>query len=287
MSSLRDLSPAEIRQRATIFVHIPKTAGMTMRSILIHQYRLGEIFPLIEPHTFKRVKAMPPEQKARYKLFQGHMPFGLHEYLSQPSVYMTLLREPIQVALSSYFFFELNYRRTKLHLQVEDVMPTVSDLENGAMKKMYDNLQTRFISGELDIPFGECNRDTLEHAKQNLDRLFVFGVVEKFDESLVLMARTLGWRAAPFYIKTNVARSRPRSQPAEDVTAWLRAHNTLDAELYVYAKDLFNRLTAEQGAAFPAAVTEFRNRNRRLGRIFDGMARAKSRTNQVLNRATL
>jgi hypothetical protein len=287
MSSLRDLSPAEMRQRATIFAHIPKTAGMTLRSILIRQYRIGEIFPLIEPHTFRQVMALPPQAKARYKLFQGHMSFGLHESLSQPSIYITMLRDPIQTVLSSYFFFELNYRRTQLQLQVEDALPTVADFENGKMKKMFDNLQTRFLSGQLKPEFGACTPEMLAQAKANLDRYFVFGLVEQFDEALVLMAERLGWRASPFYVKTNVARTRPRAMPGDDVMTWLHAHNQLDIELFAYAKTLFARLVAEQGDTFPKRVAEFRSRNKTYGRFFDGVSRAKNRTMMVLKRAAV
>jgi Galactose-3-O-sulfotransferase len=272
--------PTDLSQRSLIYVHIPKAAGSTLERILIRQYRLPEIFPFIEPKDFSRVKGLPLEQKAHYKLFQGHMPFGLHEYLQQPSIYLTQLRDPIQLALSSYYYFELGYRRTVLNEATTSTMPSVDALANGKMRNMFDNMQTRFLSGMTRTKFGECTREMLELAKSNLEQFFVVGLVEQFDESIVLLARVFGWRA-PYYIKTNVSRTRPRDQMPGETVDWLREQNRLDAELYAHAKTLLARGIREQGIG-PEAIEKYRRRNRWLGRFYDGVSRVKNKRRRVL-----
>jgi len=39
---------------------------------------------------------------------QGHMSYGLHEYLKPPAGYITMLREPVKRAISDYAFVSSN-----------------------------------------------------------------------------------------------------------------------------------------------------------------------------------
>lgn len=266
---------------ALLFVHIPKTAGSTLEQILLRQYRAADIYPFIELHDYARVRTLPPEQKARYKLFQGHMPYGLHKNLPQPARYVTLLRNPIQVALSSYFYFEQGYRRDVLHQNVTTMVPTVADMEQSKMRSMFDNLQTRYLSGLVRTKFGECSQEMLELAKTHLVRDFVLGLVERFDEAVVSLANIFGWRA-PYYIRTNVSRTRmPREQIAPDVLAWLREQNRFDIELYAFAETLFETQIKTLGKPMAQAVQEYRIRNRRYGSLCDRLSRAKRKAARV------
>ncbi len=267
--------------RACIFFHIPKTAGTTLENILLRQYRYGEAYPYVEVKDYWTLRALPPAAKAQYKLFWGHMPFGLHETLSQPSTYFTMLREPIDLALSSYFYFEMDYRTSILKQDVAPHMPSIDDLRNGTMRDMFDNMQTRFLSGDLFAKFGGVTREMLERAQEHLARYFIVGLVERFDESLVMLTKAFGWRA-PYYVKSNITRTRPRGErvPAE-VMAWLREQNQLDAELYAFAQKLFAEQIQLQGPDFAPQVAAYRQRNQLYGPWFDRISRAKRRVKDV------
>ena len=55
----------------------------------------------------------------------------------------------------------------------------------------------------------------LERAKRNLDEHFSWlGMTERFDESLILLRRTFGWRDVR-YVSRNVSRSRAELTPAQ------------------------------------------------------------------------
>lgn len=269
------------RDHTLIYLHIPKTAGSTLSLILLHQYRAGEIYPFIRPEEYDAVLALPPSEKARYKLFQGHFPFGLHAHLDAPSAYMTTLREPLQVALSSYFYFELAHRHAAQNTPIDWSMPTLDDLRYGTMRILFDNVQTRFLSGQWHIKIGSCSREMLEQAKEHLRAHFVVGLVERFDESVILMAKRFGWRM-PYYVPANVTHKRPRrAPPSPDVAAWLREHNALDMELYEFGKTLFAEQVAAIGIDLAAALTDYRRRNRLLGPILDRSARARRRARRI------
>jgi hypothetical protein len=272
---------SEAHRKTLIFVHIPKTAGSTLEQILIRQYRAAEIYPFIEVEDYRRVTKLPPAEKTRYKLFQGHMPYGLHHYLAQPAVYVTLLRNPVQVALSSYFYFELGYRRDILHQDVTGIVPTVADMQQSKMRMMFDNLQTRHLSGLTGVAFGECSAAMLDAAKANLEREFAVGLVERFDESVVSLSKIFRWRA-PFYVKTNVSRTRvPREAIAADVIEWLTAQNRFDIQLYQFAESLFDAQLENLDVSIDQAVMTYRSGNRLLGSLFDTMSRAKRKASQV------
>ena len=269
------------RQHALIFVHIPKTAGSTLEQILLRQYRVAEMYPFIEGEDFKRATELPLEQKTRYRLFQGHMPYGLHRYLKQPAYYLTLLRNPVQTALSSYFYFEMGYRRDVLHQDVSGMVPTVADLKESKMRLMFDNLQTRHMSGKTWVKFGECKEEMLEQAKTNLAHNCAVGLVERFDETVLSLAHIFGWRA-PYYIKTNVSRTRlARDKIAPDVIEWLTEQNRFDVELYQYAQTLFDAQVKTLGARFGEMLTQYRSRNRLWGSSLDKVSRVKRKVSQV------
>jgi hypothetical protein len=271
----------EAHRKTLIFVHIPKTAGSTLEQILIRQYRAAEIYPFIEVEDYRRVTRMPLAEKTRYKLFQGHMPYGLHHYLEQPAVYVTLLRNPIQVALSSYFYFELGYRRDVLQQDVTGVVPTVADMQQSKMRMMFDNLQTRHLSGLTGVGFGECSDAMLDAAKAHLEREFAVGLVERFDESIVSLAKIFRWRA-PYYIKTNVSRTRlPRERIASEVIEWLRVQNRFDWQLYQFAEKLFNAQLQNLDVPIDQMLLAYRSGNRLFGSLFDTMSRAKRKASQV------
>jgi hypothetical protein len=181
-------------------------------------------------------------------LVRGHVPLGIREYLPQHLPKQrnldcfTFLRDPTDRTLSHYFqICENGASRgapAKLSLARLPAAPTVDDmLEAGYI---HDNLHTRMLSGDPE-PFGEVTEKMLERAKENLrEELVFFGLTERFDESLVLARRRLGFRAILYRSEARVNDNRPRGDtvPDELVQAAERC-NRYDIELYRYAKELF------------------------------------------------
>ena len=112
------------------------------------------------------------------------------------------------------------------------------------------------IAGNLQDPESVVDRRALETAKQNLVTHFSFvGVTEEFDASLILLSRILGWQQ-PFYIKRNVTTEKIARESVDVQThALLREANTLDIELYQFARTLFE---AKRRAAVPTFESELK-----------------------------
>lgn len=254
------------RADTIIFLHIHKTAGTTLHRIIERQYRPEQIWTLDEQHVLDDLLALSDAQRAEIQMLSGHMIFGLHAYMPGTSTYFTLLREPIERAISFYYFI----RRNPHHYHFDPIRSGGLSLEGfleARHNNMMDNGQTRMLAGALqyDQPVGECTRELLELAKRNLrDSFSVVGLVEYFDESLLLLRQAYGWRNL-FYVKQNVTDSRPlKEELSPDALDLAAEYNQLDLELYRYATSLFEQQVRQQGPRFARRVQLFKLANRYL-----------------------
>jgi hypothetical protein len=245
-----------------IFLHIPKTAGLNLRHIINYQYGMADVCapeagqdvtrsqlfryletgkplahsgPGFDPNgQFRKVYHAKCADLAGLRAVFGHLWYGFHDAIPGPTSYMTVLRDPVERAISVY------YHRTGRHglrVSLEDWVRTARDYE-------LDNGQTRRLCGRLDeadIRFTPCTSQMLERAKKNLKEHFsVVGIAERFEESLLLMARKFDWRVTRYKVY-NVNRDRPRGVlvPGE-IRQAVRERNQYDVLLYDYAYQLFD-----------------------------------------------
>ena len=140
-----------------------------------------------------------------------------------------------------------------------------------------DNGQLRFIVGSRDdrfmnrAPFGQCTLDMLVTAKRNLDDWFCMaGVTERFDESMLLLRRSLGWRSC-YYLRRNEGRPVQQDQQlSDDDVAEVKRRNELDQLLYEYVvQKMDERIAAikASGVDFTAELAQFRARNARYNQL--------------------
>jgi hypothetical protein len=118
---------------------------------------------------------------------------------------------------------------------------TLKDYVCSGITPELDNGQTKFLSNVPLLEFGKCSSEVLEIAKENLRKMAVVGLTERFDETLLVLKRTFGW-STPFYFRHNVSPNRPRKQDIpQDTLRAIEKLNELDFELYKYAKELLEQ----------------------------------------------
>jgi hypothetical protein len=240
----------------TVFIHIPKTAGTTLTGVLRTNFPpgsarvLGNVF-----HGVGRVSRGPIERLRQsghvltrdIHLLGGHIPLGVRDFLPPDSRYITFLRNPVERTLSHYYRLLSIHRGKAIPGLPEE--PTLEQLfEEG--QYLHDNLQTRMLSGVVE-PFDEVTEKMLQQAKENLATGFVaFGLTDRFDESLVLLKRTLGLRSV-VYVSQRMTTARPRTAESKaQMTPVAERYNAYDIELYRWAAERFDQTVAQQDPDF-------------------------------------
>lgn len=84
-----------------IFLHIPKTAGSSLRQIVEQEYP-GDDCLSIYTHRTPEFLASIQEDVPKAKAIYGHFSYGIHEFLGIHGRYVTFVRNPINRVLSYY-----------------------------------------------------------------------------------------------------------------------------------------------------------------------------------------
>jgi hypothetical protein len=250
------------------FVHIPKTAGTTLNAILIRQYSTRNIFVLTKnrpDHLPESFKQFGRRKRNRYRVIKGHFPYGFHEVLDRPYLYMTLFRNPVDRVISHYHYV----RRSEghyIHQKVGDELPGLRDYIESGIVSESRNGQAYMLVGSQAMKQGE---NVAELAKEILREKFaIVGTAERFDESLLVMKAVLGWKI-PFYISLNVTRNKPKRSQIDPATlALIEKYNQIDFELYELADQMLDELLKKHVPFAKVQLFFFRLGNRLYSQFF-------------------
>lgn len=259
-------------ENTVIFLHIPRTAGVTLDAILERQYKLDRFFSLYSPEDVDKFKKISPEDKQKIDLLNGHfMSCGVHELLPQPCTYITIMRNPIDRIISHYYFV----RRSRSHYLHEEILSremSLKDYVSSEISIEVNNGQTRLIAGWKENPgigIGKCPPEMLETAKKNIEEHFaVVGLTEEFDKTLVLFKQALGWTET-FYTKRNQTKNRKAvKEVPQEIIKIIESYNDLDLELYKFAQTRFQETIERQGDVFERELQKFLSLNEKYGSIY-------------------
>src|SRR5216683_7885806 len=112
-----------LRDQALIFLHLPKCGGTTLNRIIEWEYnplRIFSVDPSFFRWSYQKLKRLSPQRLSAFRVFKGHMPFGIHQRLTHPATYITVMRDPIDRAISEYYF-ALNYRLQPEHRMMQQL----------------------------------------------------------------------------------------------------------------------------------------------------------------------
>lgn len=260
-------------------MHIPKTAGTTLRTLVQDEFATAEVFPALlwrdvweklgceeRPALHQRFK-----NSRQYGFVSGHFGYDLDGlFLSRSLRRFTMLREPSHRALSFYHHLRANPSITfyvsdvdqALHELPTPVPELPAVLEHPHLGTMFNNIQTRYLAVAYD-PFEifdryravphhapdfsyeligvPLDRRDLRTAERRLSGMS-FGLQEFMTVSQWLIFHELGLNNVALSPETRLMTWGDYQRVgdlAEPERLLLQAHNRLDEELYQFAKTLF------------------------------------------------
>jgi hypothetical protein len=276
-----------------IHLHIHKTGGTSLNSLVKHGFRPPEIFECLrltdevsglDIDTLRSIAEKLNDfgfDCVRY--VSGHVPFGVHRLFDSPAKYFTVVRDPIERIISLFHFraqgpatspigapFHVGGKQLSFEQYVESRCDT-----------RLDNFQVRVLSGrpELnpaaaatpgDIIFGTpVKRHHLEQAKRNIEEHFLVAApLENILDCALILKTIYGWPMRRLYNEyKNRTMNRPRAAeiPARLIDV-IRQCNRYDLELCEWVRARF----AEQRKSFEPHLS----REVRCLRITNGLATA-------------
>jgi len=139
-------------------------------------------------------------------LIQGHIPYGVHRFMNiKEANYYAFLRQPIDQFYSDIQFSIKNERHGLHHYfkNAETLPETWAGIASSHV--YYRNNQCHYLSGTFFSQ--EVTLANLNQAIDNLWQCKFVGVFDYYEESLLILAKYLGWSSI-FGEKLNVASKR-------------------------------------------------------------------------------
>lgn len=253
---------SSVRDRPLLFVHIRKTAGLSFRHLLASRFAAAAC--LFDAHAVDRQSVDPDA----YAFVHGHVDVRYVERFRRRPVVFTVLRHPIDRALSAYYFFRDNgprqleqlrrdlprelfasrvwFNRRARELSLLEFL----EREPALVRAHLGDVQTRHLAGRGDG--AELDAGSLADARRHLASCNVVGLTERPDDTLALLSHEFGWGALGPLPHDNPTRGRPSIAEVDPRALDLLARaNRRDAELYAHARDL---LAERLGRVEPEAL---------------------------------
>lgn len=206
-----------------VFVHVPKTAGTTIRSLLESRFQPDAVFPserLIAEHPavyqdIQVVKDILGKSKISTPLIRSHIPYHtLLPFLPDDPTTLTMLRHPVRRTLSELYHH-------KRHFEIE--------LQNTPLEELLE------LHPERYKPQWTYFGASLEEAIQTLHRFDWVGIQERCEESIAFMFRCIGW--PPVSSVPMLNRAPDELPPISTAQLDLLIQKTLD-DMVFYAQGL-------------------------------------------------
>lgn len=247
-----------------IFLHIPKTGGTTLTPVLDWNYK-NQTHKISLHRKVQEFIDLPDDEKLQYKVLIGQVFYGIHQYIPGDCEYISILRHPVKRLVSQYQY--LNVRKQKLGEKSTDM--SMEEFLEYEPFQAYSQLNViaggDSIEEALKRPLPD---DALARAKVNVEKHFpVLGLINQYDESLLLMKNHFGWGRA-FYTRSNVNQGRKTFEdfPAETQRIIEKACEP-ELEFFDYAQKRLQAQLDAQDEQFWRDLKTLKTANRRFSQL--------------------
>jgi hypothetical protein len=226
-------------------LHVPKSGGSSVMEALRASLN-GALF-----HAHERAHRTVPLEYLldRYSVVAGHFTFAqLSPAILQNTFLFTVLREPVDRAVSLYYF----YRAQSTSSDLDPRVATAKALDLPAFVERlpkrispWSNWQTFIFSGARNCE--QPAHELLAAAIDNLRRMTLVGVSDELDALTRRIGELRGWSLCPPVTRMNVTPHRvPLDRIDPEVAQRLAELNDCDRQLFASARTLWERTKAVQ-----------------------------------------
>ncbi|MGI4746617.1 MAG: sulfotransferase domain-containing protein [Janthinobacterium lividum] len=271
---LQRTAPVSLSGSRLVFMHILKCGGTTLHTMLASQ------FPpeLICPERHDTLGDWTINELSAYELFSGHYDLAWCRSIPGDVRMVTLLREPKARLLSLYYFWKSH--RPHPDRDVYDLMLLARDC---SAEEFFDHpvvamhtIIRNGISGQLTRMTNRPKLDIEDPVMADPDAVLAgswealrsfasFGIMERFEESRILLNRMLGLSMQPIeplQVLEHLVRTNDQLVPVSvtpvspHLDQLLDRLTTIDRPLYARAVTLFDQRVRNTGAGAAFALPE-------------------------------
>ena len=207
-------------------LHVPKCAGQSFRDLLQRWFG-GDFFV----HYFQQRDALPSVHALGpgtcvHGHFERMKGMAVEKYYPEADQFVTVLRDPLEIAMSNYFFWKRKARQRQIERGIihEGGEHDYRDIDDFFKKRPRSHI-LNFLPGPL----------TRENYREVLEKRFVWiGLVENLDESIQVLARRLGFKPEAIG-RINVSSRDEELSP--EVKAEYLNNNRLEFEIHRYLRE--------------------------------------------------
>lgn len=221
------------------FLHMPKTAGTSLRRMLQASLGMDAVYPSDQDLARRSDGNYPTEAEVietfdslrPYFILTGHFSASLREQLPIHHRTAVFLRDPLQRSLSALAHFE---KTTGIP---PDRLLDDREFVDGRIR----NRQTILLGGAGHVATTPDSTHVLEQALEHVDAFDFVGLTERFRDSCEVFDAVFGTTIHPTSLKENV--SRPAGTEYDELIPRILPLVELDRMLYEHATSRFTRDT--------------------------------------------
>jgi hypothetical protein len=234
-----------------VFFHIPKAAGTTIRELISEQLRPAKSLHIDD---VSRVAYQSDQWLNAHDFISGHFGAAIIPRLRPGTKKFTMLRDPVSRVKSQFRYLEylasmdVAFNGYKTLLRGRDLAAILKDKSDPFINSLFRDTETWSLTSDYQHHYRNYEIDqsqVLSTAKNNLEAMDCFGIVEDMGGSLRLLNARFGFRidlARAEYVRENESRGPAVASTEEcSLDELIRENNPLDVELYRWAREKFDK----------------------------------------------